>query len=226
MESIKQWASDDRPREKMIMKGAGSLSDSELLAILINNGSKEKCAVTLSKELLLLAKNNLQQLGRLSIRELQQIKGIGVAKAVTIAAALELGRRRQSGPLAEVPVVRSSAEVASYIKPYMRDLNYEVFGILLLNRANKIKHFEIMSKGGITGTIADPRLILKRAVEKEATSIILTHNHPSGNLRPSKTDEELTSRLKTAAAYFDILILDHIIVSDEGYFSFADEGMM
>jgi DNA repair protein RadC len=149
-----------------------------------------------------------------------------MAKSVIIAAALELGRRRNAGSLPDMPVVTSSFEIAEYLKAVLKDLNHEAFAIVFLNRANKIKHFEIMSRGGITGTVADPRLILKKAVEEEATSIILSHNHPSGNLKPSRADEELTQKIKVAASYLDIKVLDHIIVSEEGYFSFADEGIL
>ncbi len=182
--------------------------------------------MTLAKEILKLGEDNLNELGKLSLKDLQQIKGIGQAKAIIIAAALELGRRRHSSGILDQQVIRSSHEIAEYLKINLKDYNYEVFAVVYLNRANKIKYFEIISRGGITGTVADPRIILKKAVEKEATSIILSHNHPSGNLRPSRADEELTQKIKTAAAYFDIKVLDHIIVSDEGFFSFADEGMM
>ncbi len=224
--SIKLWAEDDRPREKMLKKGPASLSDSELLALLITNGNKEKSAVQLAKEILSMSKNNLHQLAKMSLKDLQKVKGIGLAKSVIISAAMELGRRRDAGNIYELPVVKNSYEIAEYLKTILQDLNYEAFAIVFLNRANKIKHFEIISKGGITGTVADPRLILKKAVEEEATSIILSHNHPSGNLRPSRADEELTARIKQAAGYLDIKVLDHIIVSNEGYFSFADEGIL
>lgn len=223
---IKYWAADDQPREKMRDKGPNALSNSELIAILINNGNHEKSAVEMAKDVLRLGKNNLNELGKLSLRDLQKIKGIGDAKAITISAALELGRRRHSTDLLDKTLIRSSEEIAAYLKVLLKDYNYEVFAIIFLNRANKIKHFEIISRGGITGTVADPRLILKKAIEEEATAIILSHNHPSGNLRPSKADEEITQKIKQGAAFLDIKVLDHIIVSDEGYFSFADEGMM
>jgi DNA repair protein RadC len=210
----------------MLAKGSGALSDSELIALLINNGNKEKSAVALAKDILKLGKNNLNELGKLSLKELQKIKGIGAAKAITISAALELGRRRYSADVIDRPMIRSSTEIADYLKILLKDYNYEVFAVIFLNRANKIKHFEIVSRGGITGTVADPRLILKKAIEEEATSIILSHNHPSGNLRPSRADEDITNKIKLAAGYLDIKVLDHIIVSDEGYFSFADEGMI
>ncbi len=224
--SIKNWAADDRPREKLFVKGAEALSDSELLAILISTGTKDKSAVELAKEVLQLGKNNLNELGKLSVNDLIKIKGIGEAKAITLAAALELGRRRQATSSLVKPNIKSSNDIAEYLKATLKDYAYEVFAVIFLNRANKINHFEIISKGGITGTVADPRVILKKALEEDATAIILCHNHPSGNLKPSKADEELTLKIKEAAKYFDIRIMDHIIVSEDGYYSFADEGML
>jgi DNA repair protein RadC len=224
--SIKQWAKDDRPREKLLAKGPQTLSDSELLAILILNGNKEKSALDLAKDVLKLGKNNLPELGKLSVRELTKIKGIGEAKAVTIVAALEIGRRRQALAAREKPVVSSSADVALYLQTLLRDHRHEVFAVLFLNRANKINHFQIISEGGITGTVADPRVILKKALEEDAVNLILCHNHPSGSLKPSRADEELTKKIKEAATYFDIKVLDHLIVSDDGYYSFADEGLL
>ncbi len=224
--SIKNWAEDDRPREKMARHGAEMLSNSELLGIIINNGSKEKSAVELAKEILKLGHDNLDELGKLSLKELQKIKGIGSAKAITIAAALELGRRRSSGELLQRQKVSSSKEIAQYLRSILKDHSHEVFAVLFLNQANKIKNFKIMSRGGITGTVADPRIILKQALDEGATSLVLSHNHPSGNLRPSQADMELTHKIKTAASFFDIKVMDHIIVSDEGHYSFADEGML
>ena len=224
--SIKNWAADDRPREKMLGKGTEALSNSELIAILINNGSKDKSAVDLAKEVLKLGSNNLNELGKLTLKDLQQIKGIGQAKAITIAAALELGRRRQAAATLDKPIVQNSKDIAQYLKAVLKDFTYEVFAVLFLNRANKINHFEIISRGGITGTVADPRIILKKALEEDATSIVLSHNHPSGSLKPSKADEELTKKIKEAAKYFDIKVIDHIIVSEEGYYSFADDGIL
>ncbi len=224
--SIKNWSEDDRPREKMLMKGSAALSDSELLAILINAGNVEKSAVDLAKEVLKMGKDNLNELGKLSIKDFQKIKGIGNAKAMVITAALELGRRRDNATVLLKPFIRNSQEIACYLKQNLKDYNYEVFAVIFLNRANKIKHFEIISRGGITGTVADPRLILKKAIEEEATSIILSHNHPSGNLKPSQADEDITNKIKQAASYLDIKVLDHIIVSEDGYYSFADEGMI
>ena len=224
--SIKNWAVDDRPREKLLTKGADVLSDSELLSILISNGYKEKSAVELAKEILKLGNNNLNELGKLSLTAFQKIKGIGEAKAITIAAALELGRRRHAATHLEKSVIRTSNDIAQYVRAMIKDFGYEVFGVLFLNQSNKVNHFEIISKGGITGTIADPRIILKKALDVEATSIILCHNHPSGSLKPSRSDEELTAKIKIAASYFDIKVMDHLIVSEQGYYSFSDEGLI
>ncbi len=224
--SIKNWAVDDRPREKLLGKGRESLSDSELLAILINSGNKNKSAVELAKEVLALGKNNLNELGKISLNELMTIKGIGEAKAITLTAALELGRRRQAGVTLNKTFVRSSNELAEFLKTTLKDYSYEVFGVVYLNKANKINHFEIISKGGMTSTIVDPRIVFKKAFEVEATSIVLCHNHPSGSLKPSKMDEDLTAKIKEAAKYLDIKVIDHLIVSEEGYFSFADEGIL
>jgi DNA repair protein RadC len=224
--SIKNWAIDDRPREKLLAKGATALSNSELLAILINNGSKNKSAVELAKEILKLGHDNLNELGKLSLNDFKQVKGIGEAKSIIIAAALELGRRRHASAALEKTVVRSSRDIAAYLQATLKDYSYEVFAVVFLNRANKINHFEIISRGGITGTVADPRVILKKALEEDATAIVLCHNHPSGNLKPSRADEELTKKIKEAAAYFDIKIIDHIIVSEDGFYSFADDGIM
>jgi DNA repair protein RadC len=224
--SIKNWAIDDRPREKLTSKGAETLSNVELLAILINNGHKERSAVELAREVLKLGHNHLAALGKLSIKEMQKVKGIGEAKAITIAAALELGRRRQLTEPLYKTTVRTSGDIAKYLRDMLKDYSYEVFAILYLNRANRVNHFEIVSKGGINGTIADPRLILKKALEEDATSIVLCHNHPSGNLKPSKADESLTTKIKQAASYFDIMVADHIIVGEDGYYSFADGGLL
>jgi DNA repair protein RadC len=224
--SIKNWAVNDRPREKLLTKGSISLSDSELLAILINNGNKEDSAVDLAKKVLQLGNNNLNELGKLTLKEIQKIKGIGVAKAITIAAALELGRRRHAGEPLNKPIVKTSGDIAQYLKAIIKDYHYEVFAVLFLNQANKVNHFEIISRGGISGTIADPKVIFKTALEHNATSLVLSHNHPSGSLRPSRQDEDLTYKIKEAARFLDIKVIDHIIVSEEGYFSFADEGLL
>ena len=224
--SIKTWAKDDRPREKLINKGLEALSNSELIAILLTNGSRDKSAVELAKEVLRLGQDNLNELGKLSLKDFKQIKGIGDAKSIIIAAALELGRRRHAGNSLEKKVIRYSRDIAEYLQTQLKDRNYEVFAVVFLNQANKINHFEIISKGGITGTVADPRIILKKALDNNATSIVLCHNHPSGNLRPSRADEELTKKITEAAKYFDIMVVDHIIVSEEGFYSFADDGLL
>lgn len=224
--SIKNWAKDDRPREKLLTKGAQYLTDSELLAILIRNGVRKRSAVDLAKDILNMGKNDLNLLGKLSVRDLMKVGGIGEAKAITISAALELGRRRLSAGSLEKIVVRSSREIAEYIQSLLKDLQNEVFGVVFLNQANRIKHYEVISVGGITGTVADPRIIFKKALAEDAVSIILFHNHPSGNLTPSRADQELTTKITSAARLFDIRILDHIIVSEDGYFSFADEGLI
>ena len=224
--SIKQWSKDDRPREKLLYSGAENLSNSELLAILIHNGTKQKSAVDVAKEVLKLGKENLVELGKLSVKELMKIKGIGEAKAISIAAALELGRRRQAAASLEKTMVKTSSDIASYLQTKLKDFRHEVFAVLYLNRANKINHFEIISEGGITGTVADPRIILRKALEEDAVNLILCHNHPSGSLKPSRADEQLTTKIKEAARFLDITVLDHIIVSDDGYYSFADEGLI
>ena len=224
--SIKNWAKDERPREKLLAHGAETLSNSELLAILINHGTRSRSALELAKDVMTLGKNNLQELGKLSIKELMKIKGIGEAKAITIAATLEIGRRRQATEALEKKTFITSSDIADFIQSKIKDNRREVFGVLFLNRANKINHFEVISEGGITGTVADPRIILKKALEEDAVNIVLCHNHPSGSLKPSRADEELTQKIKEAARYFDIRVLDHIIVSDQGYYSFADEGLL
>ena len=224
--SIKEWAKDDRPREKLLANGISSLSNSELIAILLNHGTRDKSALELAQDVLKLSKDNLNELGKLSVKELMKIHGIGEAKAIGLVAAMELGRRRYAMASREKAVVTSSADVADYLQISLKDYKHEVFAVLFLNRSNKVNHFQIVSEGGITGTVADPRIILKKAPEENAVNIILCHNHPSGSLKPSKTDEELTYKIKEAAKYFDIKVLDHVIVSDDGYYSFADEGIL
>ncbi|WP_409965588.1 hypothetical protein PIECOFPK_01688 [Mycovorax composti] len=224
--SIKQWPKDDRPREKLLLHGPQRLSNSELLAILIHNGTAQKSALDLAKEILQMGDDNINKIGKLSIKDLMRIKGIGEAKAITIAAALELGRRRQQGSIPEAAAFKSSQDAALFLKERLKDYTHEIFAVLYLNRANKLISFDIISEGGITGTVADPRIILKKALEKNAVNIILSHNHPSGNLQPSKADELLTAKMRQAAQLLDITILDHIIVSDLGYYSFADNNML
>ena len=224
--SIKNWAEDDRPREKLLQKGAASLSSSELLAILINNGTKNKSAIDLAKEILKLGRDNLNELGKLTVKDLQKVKGIGVAKAVSIAAALELGRRRQGAEALIKPVMKSSRDIAGFLKSILQDETREVFVVLFLNTANKVNGYQIISMGGITGTVADPRVIIKKALDENATRIVLSHNHPSGSVKPSEADKVLTKKISAASTLMDIQVIDHIIISNESYFSFADEGLL
>lgn len=222
---INQWAEDDRPREKFLLKGKSSLSDSELLAILIGSGSRNESAVQLCQRILASANNNLNQLGKLSIAQLTEFKGIGEAKAITIAAALELGRRRRSEDAEELKKITSSKAVFEIMQPIIGELPHEEFWILYLNNSNKVIHKAQLSKGGITGTVVDSRIVFKTAFEQNATSIILTHNHPSGKLAASQADIEITKRLKLAGEQLEILILDHIIITETGYYSFQDDGI-
>lgn len=224
--SIKNWSEDDRPREKLLQKGPMTLSNSELLAILINNGTKNKSAIDLSKEILKIGKDNLNELGKLTVSDFKKVKGIGVAKAVTIVAALELGRRRQGAEALEKPQMNNSNTVANFLKSILQDEQKEVFAVLFLNRANKVIGYHIVSIGGISGTIADPRIILKKSLEQNATGIILSHNHPSGNVNPSNSDIALTQKIKDAANLVDITVIDHIIIGNNDYYSFADNGIL
>jgi DNA repair protein RadC len=224
--SIKNWAEDDRPREKMQQRGIASLTDAELLAILISSGTREKSALDLAREVLAQAHNHLHELGRLSLKELQQTKGIGEARAITIAAALELGRRRQQAEGIQRPTIRSSEHAAGIISPLLQDLNHEAFCVLYLNQANRLIRQELVSNGGMTGTVADIRLILKNALLLNSNQMIVAHNHPSGNLQPSTADKELTYKLKEAASYMDVKLLDHLIIAAGGFLSMADEGII
>lgn len=225
MRNIKNWASDDLPREKFIQKGPSAISHTELLAILIGSGTQQKSALELSREILGLADNNLNMLSKKSIEELQKLQGIGKAKAAAIAAAFELGRRREMSE-AEKVIIKSSTDIARYFQACLKDRHAEMFLVAYLNRANRLIRVETISEGGLTGTIADPRVILKRAIDLRAVNMVLCHNHPSGNLKPSKADEDLTQKIIHAAALIDVQVLDHIIVSQQGYFSFADEGLI
>ena len=224
--SIKNWAEGERPREKMLLKGASSLSDAELLAILISSGTRERSAIDLARDVLAHAHNNLHELGRLSVIELQKTKGIGEARAITIAAALELGRRRQINEGLQRATIQQSSEAADIVIPLMRDLGHEVFCVLYLNQASRLLRHELISSGGMTGTVADIRIILKNALLYSANQLIIAHNHPSGNLQPSAADKELTRKLKEAATSMDIRLLDHLIVAGVSYLSLADEGLM
>jgi DNA repair protein RadC len=224
--SIKQWSKDDQPYEKIKNYGPAQLSNSELLAILIKNGNKNYSAIDLAKAIMLRCNNCLNELGKLSMIDFQKINGIGETKSITIMAALEMGRRRLNAESVLKHTIKGSHEVAQYLNEKFKDLTYEVFAVIFLNQANKIIHFEVISKGGITGTVADPRIILKLALGFGAVSIILCHNHPSGNLNPSNADKAITKKIGDAASLMDIKLLDHIIVSDEGYFSFMEEGLL
>lgn len=224
--SIKEWSEDDRPREKLLKKGIESLSDAELVAILIGSGSREMSAVELSKYILSKSRNDLNRVARKTIQELMVFKGIGEAKAISILAALELGKRRESAEIEEQKKIESSKDIFQLMNSKFRDLPYEEFWVIYLNRSNKIIHKEKMSQGGISGTVVDIRLILKQAIEHLASAIILSHNHPSGNLNPSQQDIELTKKLKKACSYLDISVLDHVIIADNQFYSFADEGSL
>ena len=224
--TIKNWALNDRPREKLLQKGKLALSDAELIAILIGSGNTEESAVDLSKRILFETKNNLNLLGKLSAQQLMNYKGIGEAKAISIIAAMELGRRRRTEDALELVKIASSSTVFELLQPILGELLHEEFWILYLNNANKIIEKLPISKGGITGTLVDVRVTLKKALELGATSLILAHNHPSGNLNPSEADKQLTNKLKIAAESIDIKVLDHLIVTEKSYFSFADEGLM
>lgn len=224
--SIKDWAEDDKPREKLLNKGPAALSNAELIAILIGSGNNEESAVALSKRIMNEVNDNFAELARLTISDLQKYKGIGEAKAITIASALELGRRRGTSVLNEKPQVKDSKTAFILFQKELGDLNYENFCILLLNRANKVLKTVRISDGGITGTVVDQRKVFKVALDNNATSIILGHNHPSGQLTPSDADIQLTKKMKAAGETLDLPVLDHIIVGDGKYYSFADEGIM
>ena len=222
---INQWAEDDRPREKFLLKGKSSLSDSELLAILIGSGSRNESAVQLCQRILASTNNNLNQLGKISVNQLTNFKGIGEAKAISIAAALELGRRRRAEESVELKKITSSKMVFEIMQPIIGELPHEEFWVLYLNNSNKVIHKSQLSKGGLTGTVVDVRLIFKTAFEHNAISIILTHNHPSGKLLASDADIQITKKIKEASKHLEINVLDHVIVTENGYYSFNDEGI-
>jgi DNA repair protein RadC len=223
--SIRNWAEDDKPREKLMLKGKAALSDAELIAILISSGSRNESAVSLSRRILSSVDNNLNALGKLSLKQLMEFKGIGEAKAISITAALELGRRRRAEETLELHKITSSKAVFEIMQPIIGELPHEEFWVLYLNNSNKVIHKSQLSKGGITGTVVDVRLIFKTALEHNATSVILSHNHPSGKLQASDADKEITKKLKLAGEQLDIKVLDHIIITENGYFSFQDEGI-
>ena len=224
--TIKDWAIEDRPREKMIKRGIGSLSDAELLAILIKTGTKNDNAVAIAQRILLSANSNLNELSKFTLTDFTSTKGIGEAKGITIMAALELGRRRKQSEALNRPKIESSKDIIEIFQPQLADLPHEEFWVLYLNRANKVIDQARITQGGVTGTIFDIKLILKSAIEKLASSIIICHNHPSGNQKPSEQDIKITQKLKEGAQVFEIALLDHIIVTDSECYSFADNGIL
>jgi len=224
--TIKTWAEDDRPREKLLSKGRQTLSDAELIAILIGSGSRNETAVELSKKILASVSNNLNELSKLSINDLIKFKGIGEAKAISIVAALELGRRRKETENIKREKIVSSQIAYDFMKPTFIDLPHEEFWILLLNRSNAVIKKECISRGGVAGTVVDTKIIMKLALENLASSIMLFHNHPSGNLKPSDADIKITKNIKAAGQLMDVQLLDHIIMTDSNYYSFNDEGIM
>ncbi|MEH6536443.1 MAG: DNA repair protein RadC [Psychroserpens sp.] len=224
--SIKNWSQDDQPREKLRDKGKSSLSDAELVAILLGSGNRDESAVALSQRILGSVDHNLNKLGKLTLKQLMEFKGIGEAKAISIAAAMELGRRRRGEEEFKTNKITSSTSVYELMQPIIGELPHEEFWIIYLNNSNKIIQKNQLSKGGITGTLVDVRLVLKKALEVGAVGLILVHNHPSGTLKPSESDKHLTQKLKVAAQSLDIKVLDHLIITEKAYFSFADENIL
>lgn len=222
---IKSWAEEDRPREKLLDKGRHVLTEAELIAILIGSGSKDETAVELSKRILSSVGNNLNELGKLTVQELNKFKGIGDAKAISIIAALELGRRRKETETIKREKILTSKDVFEIMKPSMMDLPHEEFWLLLLNRANSVIKKELISRGGVSGTVVDTKIIFKTAIMNYASSIIICHNHPSGNLKPSEADLKITKNIKEAGKIMEIPLLDHLIITENGFYSFADEGV-
>jgi len=224
--SIKYWAEDDQPREKLMLKGKAALSDAELIAILIGSGSRSESAVELSKRILASVDNNLNALGKQSLQQLMGFKGIGEAKAISIAAAMELGRRRREEDIVKLDRVTGSKSVFDIMQPIVGELPHEEFWIIFLNNSNKVIYKSQISKGGITGTVVDTRIVFKTALEQNAVALILVHNHPSGVLQASEADKQITRQLKLAGQTMSINVLDHVIVTENGYLSFADDGML
>lgn len=224
--SIKDWADDDRPREKLLIKGKGALSDAELIAILIGSGNRDESAVDLSKRILQSLGNNLNKLAKLSVNDLVKFKGIGEAKAISIIASLELGRRRRTADVLEKDNIGGSKDAFQILQLKLEDLPHEEFWIVLLNRANKVIDTKLVSRGGVSSTVVDSKVIFNFALESLASAIILAHNHPSGNLKPSNSDIRLTKKIVAAGKIMEVPVLDHIIVGDNDYFSFADEGLI
>jgi DNA repair protein RadC len=224
--SIKSWAEDDRPREKLLLKGVEALSDAELIAILLGSGSRNETAVDLAKKILTTFRDNVNDLGRASIADFLQFKGVGEAKAVTLLAALELGRRRQKEAASTLKIVDSSRNAYDYLKSTLEDLDHEQFWLVMLNRANRVIGMHRVSVGGVSGTVVDPKLVFRAALERKASAVILAHNHPSGANKPSQADINLTKKLVQAGKLLEISIHDHIIVTPTGYYSFSDHGML
>ena len=224
-QTIKSWAEDDRPREKLMLKGKKQLTDSELIAILLNSGSRDQSAVDLAKDLLASSNNDLVEFSKKNLQDLCKFKGIGEAKAITLLAALELGRRRKEAVAPEKIKIRASKDSYEYLKPFLQDLNVEEFYALFLNRANDVIKQVRLSSGGLTGTIVDNRILFKEAIDCLASSIVLAHNHPSGQLKPSEQDIRLTKKIVEFGKLVEISVLDHLIITDYGYFSFSDEGV-
>lgn len=223
---IKQWAPEDRPREKLLYKGTSALSDAELIAILLGSGTQKQSAVDLARRLLQTGNNSLDEIARMSVADLKKVAGIGTVKAIVLVAAMEIGRRRKEVATVDKPKVSGSRDAFEMLRAEMMDLPNEEFWVLLLNRANRVVRKKRISEGGISGTVADPRIIFKLALDELACSIIVAHNHPSGNTVASQSDIELTRRLKEAGKVMEIQVLDHLIIAGNKYFSFADEGMM
>jgi DNA repair protein RadC len=227
--SIKQWSEEDRPREKLLAKGKENLSDAELVAILLGSGFKDQTAVDVAKTLLLTVNNDLDMLGKLSVGQISKLKGIGPAKAISIVSALELGRRRKFTEKPKASKVTCAKDVWDYMYPHMADLDHERFYVLLMNRANHIHGHVLISQGGVSGTVVDAKLVFRKIFETQnaiISNIIICHNHPSGSLKPSNEDISLTKKIKEGGRLLDITVFDHLIFTNESYFSFADEGMI
>ena len=223
---IKHWSPEDRPREKFLMKGPGALTDAELIAVLIGSGTGNFNALEISRKLVQQVDNNLAQLARLSLKDLMKVKGIGEAKSIAIAAALELGKRRKDEDIQEKPKIGSSKDAFQLLESDMMDLPHEEFWVLALNRAHKVIKKKKISEGGVSGTVVDPRIIFKMAIEELASGLIVAHNHPSGNLTASQSDIDLTRKLREAGKFLEVPLLDHLIICGKNYLSFADEGLL
>jgi DNA repair protein RadC len=224
--SIKSWAEADRPREKLLTHGRTVLSDAELIAILIGSGTQSLSAIDVGKNILAGVNNDLNHLAKFSVKELMKFKGIGQAKAISIIAALELGRRRKESAVQKKPKIVSSQDAYELLKSVMLDLHHEEFWVIMMNRANRVIRMKRISSGGISGTVADVKIIFKEAIDQMASALILAHNHPSGNRNPSNEDVRLTQKMKESGSLLDIPVLDHIIFAEDKYYSFADEAML